>query len=233
MEQHLCARSHGFLVVRLSIEKILALPYAWAHKFTTTQAVHETSLDDETTSTETVIDWYNYCREVCHAGPIGGPGTTVEIDESKFGKMKYHRGRKIEGKWVFGGLCRETKACFLVPVERRDKETLLPIIRAQILPGTRVMSDLWRSYDCLKDEGYEHLTVNHSLNFVDPDTGAHTQGIENTWWGVKRSYPRTGTSKELLERYLQEFLWRKRYGENPFGNILKNVAELYNVGDDA
>ena len=127
---------------RLSIEKILALTYAWAHKFTTTQAVHETSLDDETTSTETVIDWYNYCREVCadrimnhHAGPIGGPGTTVEIDESKFGKMKYHRGRKIEGKWVFGGLCRETKACFRLLVESRNKETLLPIIRVQILPG--------------------------------------------------------------------------------------------------
>ena len=150
--------------------------------------MHETSLDDEITLTETVIDWYNFCREVCahrimnhHAGPIGGPGTTVEIDESKFGKMKYHQGHKIEGKWVFGGLCLETKACFLVPVERRDKETLLPITRAQILPGTRVMGDLWRSYDCLKDEGYDHLTVNHSLNFVDPDTGAHTQDIENTW----------------------------------------------------
>ena len=84
---------------KLSIEKIPALTYAWAHKFTTTQAVHETSLDDETTSTETVVDWYNYCREVRadrimehHAGLIGDPGKTVKIDESKFGKMKYHRG---------------------------------------------------------------------------------------------------------------------------------------------
>ena len=149
-------------------------------------------------SIEKILDWYNYCREVCadrimnhYAGPIGGPGTTVGIDESKFGKMKYHRGRPIEGKWVFGGICRETKACFLVPVERRDRDTLLPIIRAHILPGTRVMSDLWKAYDCLKNEGYDHLTVNHSLNFVDPDTGAYTQGIENTWWGVKRSLPRT------------------------------------------
>ena len=25
---------------------------------------------------------------------------------------------------VFGGICRETKACFLVPVERSDKDTL-------------------------------------------------------------------------------------------------------------
>ena len=41
------------------------------------------------------------------------------------------------------------------------------------------MSDMWKAYDCLKDEGYTHLTVNHSLNF-DPDTGAHTQRIENT-----------------------------------------------------
>ena len=51
------------------------------------------------------------------------------------------------------------------------------------------------AYDCLKDEGYTHLTVNDSLNFVDLDTGAHTQRIENTWWGVKRSMPSTGTSK--------------------------------------
>ena len=91
---------------KLSIAKILALSYAWVHKYTVSQAVHGTSLDDETTSSETVIDWYNYCREVCaykvmkhHAGPIGGEGTTVEIDESKFGKMKYNRGRYIEGQW--------------------------------------------------------------------------------------------------------------------------------------
>ena len=221
---------------KLSLEKILALTYAWAHKLTTTQAVHETALDEETTSTETVIDWYNYCREVCadrimkqHARPIGGPGTTVEIDESKFGKMKYHKGRYIEGQWVFGGICRETKACFLVPVERRDKETLLPIIRAQILPGTRVMSDMWKAYDCLQDEGYHHLTVNHRLNFVDPDTLAHTQRIENTWWGVKRSMPRTGTSVDLFESYLQEWLWRQQNKSDPFGNIIEHIADLYNV----
>ena len=99
----------------------------------------------ETSPPETVIDWYNYCREACayrimqhHVGQIGGPGKTVEIDESKFGKMKYHRGRYVEGQWVF---CGQTKACFLVPVERRDKDTLLPIICAHILPGTCVMSD--------------------------------------------------------------------------------------------
>ena len=109
--------------------------------------------------------------------------TYIALDSTKF-IAKYHRGRYVKGQWVFGGICRETKACFLVPVERRDKDTLLPIIRAQILPGTCVMSDMWKTYDCLRDEGYNHLTVKHSLNFVDLDTGSHTQCIENTWWEI-------------------------------------------------
>ena len=74
--------------------------------------------------------------------------------------------------------------------------------------------------------------VNHSLNFVDPDTGAHTQGIENTWWGGKQDLPRIGTSKDLFKSCLHEFLCRKHYGEDPFGNIIKHIAELYEVPKD-
>ena len=82
-------RNSWFSGSKLSIEKALALTYAWAHKFSNVQAVHESPLDEETTSTETVVDWYNYCREVCadriinrHAGPIGhvgGRGKTVRL----------------------------------------------------------------------------------------------------------------------------------------------------------
>lgn len=92
-----------------------------------------------------------------------------------------------------------------------------------------MISDLWKSYDCLQNEGYQHLIVNHSLNFVDPNTGAHTPGIENTWWGVKRSMPRTGTSNDLFDSYLQEWLWRQHYKSDPFGNIIEDIADLYNV----
>ena len=34
--------------------------------------------------------------------PTGGPGTVVEIDESKCGKRKFNRGKKVDGVWVFG-----------------------------------------------------------------------------------------------------------------------------------
>ena len=46
-------------------------------------------------SSRTVVDWANFCREVAidavfkHSEKIGGPGSVVEIDESKFGKRKF------------------------------------------------------------------------------------------------------------------------------------------------
>ena len=67
-------------------------------------------------------------------------------------------------------------------------------MRAHAFPGTRVMREMWTGYDCLKDEACSRLTVNHSLSFVDPDTGAYTQRCENTWRVFKRSMPHTGTS---------------------------------------
>ena len=45
--------------------------------------------------------------------------------------------------------------------------------------------------------------------------------------------PRTGTSKDLFESYLQEWLWRQHYGDDPFGNIIKHIAALYEVRKDA
>jgi hypothetical protein len=35
---------------------------------------------------------------------IGGPNKTVEIDESNFGRRKYHRGHPGKGQWVLAVL---------------------------------------------------------------------------------------------------------------------------------
>ena len=62
--------------------------------------------------------------------------------------------------------------------------------------------------------GLHHLTVNHSLNFVDPASGAHTQRIECCWKSAKeRNKRHNGTHRSLLDSYKKikcEFMWRSR-----------------------
>ena len=61
----------------------------------------------------------------------------MQIDESKFRKLKCHRGHHVEGQWVLGGIENESRKCFLihVAVDKRDEQTLLPIIQKWIKPG--------------------------------------------------------------------------------------------------
>ena len=106
-----------------TLKKSLFLTYCCDHQMSYTYTIHETSIelinneDDElkqvTTCSETVCDYKMYCREICinivideSDDQIGGSGLTVEIDESKFGKRKYNRGRVIEGQWVLDGICQ-------------------------------------------------------------------------------------------------------------------------------
>jgi transposase-like protein len=113
------------------------------------------------------------------------PNKTVKIDKSKFGKRKYHWGHPVKGQWVFGGVEWETGNTFLVPVKDRTTDPLMAVVRDWIKPGTTVISDSWGAYRGLGSQGYTHLTVNDSIQFVDPTTGAHTNTIESTWITVK------------------------------------------------
>ena len=79
---------------------------------------------------------------------------------------------------MFGGIERVTGNSFLVEVEKRDAATLVPLIQQCIWPGSVIFSDEWQAYSSLQSLGYTHHTVNHSQNFVDPNTGAHTQTVE-------------------------------------------------------
>ncbi|GFY16478.1 mitotic-spindle organizing protein 2A [Trichonephila clavipes] len=71
---------------------------------------------------------------------IGGVDAIVEVDESKFGKMKYGKGRPVNGKWVFGGTERNSNKCFFRVVPCRKKECLLAVIKEWVLPGTTIIS---------------------------------------------------------------------------------------------
>ena len=75
---------------------------------------------------------------------IAGHNKSVEIDESKFGRRKYHRGHAVEGQWVFGGVEREFRKTFLSPVRDRPADTFMAVTKLDwtsvcIEPGTTVL----------------------------------------------------------------------------------------------
>ena len=108
----------------------------------------------------------------------------------------------MEGQWVFGGICRETRQFFMVPVPDHTSDTLLNIIKDYIEPGTTIISYYWKSYDCLGSEGYTHVKVNHKLNIVDPKTGARTNRIERHWHDTKNLVPKYSRIKAHFVGYL-------------------------------
>nr|XP_034194197.1 uncharacterized protein LOC117610669 [Osmia lignaria] len=115
------------------------------------------------------------------------------------------------GKWVFGGYERGSKKVFIVAVENRKAQTLLNVIKKWILPGTTIISNCWKAYNCLNNEGYKHSTVNHSYNFIDPDTSAHTESIKRTWSDIRQNISRYGNKEEDLTSYLAEYLFKRSH----------------------
>ena len=100
-------------------------------------------------------------------------------------------------------------------------------------PGSVIYSDEWRAYSrlpTLPGQMYTHHTVNHSVNCVDPVTGAHTQMVERMWGGCKGMMRQQKTMhSRLFDTYLQEFMWKKQFdgfGQNAFYNTLHSSTHF-------
>ena len=138
-----------------------------------------------------MVDMHNFFREICAMyfvqNPIklSAPGVIVQIDESSFShKPKYHHGRAPASLIrVFGIVNTSTKPAvgYMDIIEERDAATLLPKIERIVRKRSMVHSNKWKAYSQMQGHGYKHRTVNHSLSFINPETGVNTQNIESYW----------------------------------------------------
>ena len=155
----------------LPLAKWILAIYLWSQR-----ASQKIAMNQMNVSNRTIHLIYKKFRQIClkyfidNPVKLGGPSKILQLDESSFsGKSKHHRGRTpSQPAWVFGMVEAGTNIGYMEIVERRNAETLLPIIEKIALPGTTIHSDQWKAYSRISDDlGQAYETVNHSIWFVD------------------------------------------------------------------
>lgn len=217
---------------KLPLTESMLFLHLWAKGYT-----EKLIREDFDFSGPTIVDWSRFCRELCvhyfetSSAIIGGPGSTVEIDETLAVKRKHERGRLLRAGWLFGGIERRTDGqfrCFLRMVYDRSADHLTHWIRIHVAQGTHIMTDGWAAYANLSHMGYTHSVVNHSENFVSPeDENTHTQTIEATWSSLKRFIRSHGGNKgNYYLEYICEYVFRRTF-PSTFDSLLDVVREIY------
>ncbi|KII61870.1 hypothetical protein RF11_00315 [Thelohanellus kitauei] len=79
----------------------------------------------------------------------------VEVDEEKLCRQKFNVGRVIDGQWVVGGICRETKDVFFVPCpdNKRNSICLIDIISRNRICGGK-LNDRYRTLIHVRMEAF-------------------------------------------------------------------------------
>ena len=150
-------------------------------------------------------------------------------------KFQYHRGRcgntwHRERQRVFGMLEVDgpSRRPILRLVRDRSRQTLTGHIRRHIRPRTPILTDEWRAYKGqLSQYGYSQYSVCHKRNFVDPDTGAHTQHIERAWQKYKLEIWRHRGSRtpESLKIHLKMIEWHHWLGTHHHNGVLGRLFD--------
>ncbi|EEC12919.1 conserved hypothetical protein, partial [Ixodes scapularis] len=150
---------------------------------------------------DVLCDWKNFIREaaadeLASRPPLGGVSEVVQVDESLF---RASGSTTDKGPWIVGLIWESSGELHLFEVKKRDRRTLHTIKVKNVHPGTTVILNKWKGHNGLwtvhNELGHmvlNHLTVNRSENFVDPETGAHTQMIKSAWTALKQDFLKRG-----------------------------------------
>ena len=131
--------------------------------------------------------------------------------------------------WKVCGLCEgavertHQRRMFAISIYDRSRETLNAIIEKYILPDSIVHTDCWAAYEGMEAHGMAHGTVNHTHNYVDPDTEVHdTNLIKGTWNDIKLNTNGRHYIRDFVDGSIHTLIWRRRYG----GRQPQNLSAL-------
>lgn len=142
----------------------------------------------------------------------------VEVDELYVGGKPRYRGKRDKNKGR-----GSDKAIVVAMVERKGRartrpvanvtgKTLKGVIRENVAPSSRILTDQWQGYKGIgKEFAGGHHTVNHSLGeYVKRGTDISTNTVESFFAVVRRGLDGIyhSVSREHLHRYMGEFSFR-------------------------
>lgn len=208
--------------IRCSIFVALRIIYKWSQFMTIKQIKIELKIGKKII--KSVLKIFYKILKKKFSEKIGGNNKIIEIDETALSKRKYNKGRSLRTIWCIGGIERKTNKVFFTTSLYRNSKKIDAIIEKYVEKESTIYTDMWRGYKNLSNLGYNHKTVNHSENFLNPiDRDIHTQKIEVTWRWLKnylKKYP--SIKKKNLNFLIRQYFYLKSI-EGDFEKILLDI----------
>ncbi|GIY22534.1 DDE_Tnp_IS1595 domain-containing protein [Caerostris darwini] len=164
---------------------ILLCLFVW--KFPITKALTITNFyrakrEQKQMSSETINDYFAYFREVAEVFAshnnklLGGPGKTIEVDETFLTKRKYHRGRRTNSmtQTIFGMFCRDEKEGLFFLTKGKSKRELWPFIKHHCHPETSIICN-----DKAKQTRMRNIPENEQIDLFMKDVSKVYAGYGN------------------------------------------------------
>ena len=158
---------------------------------------------------------------------------TVHCDESFIGgKRKYGKGRipKVKPRYIFGIVDKNAHKAFVQFIPKKDRINIIPLISRHVPIGCQINTDGAKVYKVLGLMNYTHEFCIHDQRYVDPETGIHSNWIENFWSNFKIKLKSIrGSQGKMLDGHVDEYLYR--YNRKNEGSIfelmLQDIANFY------
>ncbi|ORD95373.1 hypothetical protein HERIO_2544 [Hepatospora eriocheir] len=96
------------------------------------------------------------------------------IDDAR---RKINYGERVNGPWVFGMAEEGSRKVKMFVVEKKDRYSLLSLLLEHVDKNSDINSDGWKAFSGLGIVFNDYKVVNHSENFINPNTRCQTQLI--------------------------------------------------------